>query len=69
MSENRMETTIVEGLEKTYKKGMTMGEYTPWLKHTLANQHLKVSGDFLTEYVNRAEVRAAMNIPKDVQAW
>jgi hypothetical protein len=68
-SENRLETTIVDGQEKTYKKGMTMGEYTPWLKHTHANKHLKVSADFLTTYVNSADTRKAMNLPSNVQAW
>lgn len=68
-AEHNLETTYVNGEAKTYKKGMTMGEYTPWLKHTIANKHLKVSGDFLTTYVNRADVRKAMNIPDSVQAW
>lgn len=64
-SENRLGSTNVNGQEKTYKKGMTMGEYTPWLKHTHSSQ-LKVSGDFLTDYINRADVREAMNIPDNV---
>ena len=29
----RLGSTVVEGKEMTYKRGMTMQEYTPWLKH------------------------------------
>jgi cathepsin A (carboxypeptidase C) len=43
-----------------------MGEYTPWLKH-VTGPH--VLGDALTDYVNREDVRTAMNIPSSVQAW
>jgi hypothetical protein len=45
---------------------MTMADYTPWLSHVTAPH---VLGDSITDYVNRADVRTAMNIPASVQAW
>ena len=44
-----------------------MKEYTPWAKHTHSNE--QIFGDVLTDYVNRADVRKAMNIPTDLPGW
>lgn len=30
--ESRLGKTVIDGVEKTYKKGMKMSEYTPWAK-------------------------------------
>jgi serine carboxypeptidase-like clade 1 len=65
--EDRYGSVIIGGQEKRYRRGMTMAEYTPWLKHSL-NEH-KVMNDILTDYVNNASTRAALHIPDDVQAW
>lgn len=65
--EERLGKTMVNGTEKTYKRGRTKAEYTPWARKTPNN--LRVEGDFLSDYVNSAPVRKALNIPDFVQAW
>jgi len=42
--------TIINGVEKKYKRGYTVGEYTPWLKH-ISNEK-KVFGDYVSEFMN-----------------
>lgn len=64
---DRYKTTMVDGQLKRYKRGKTMAEYTPWLKHWFNDD--KISSDILADYVNSAEVRTALHIPADVQAW
>jgi serine carboxypeptidase-like clade 1 len=66
---NRYRTVTIDGHEKTYKRGMTMHEYTPWVKHLKATEDPVIVGDYLTDYMNRADVRTAFNIPSSVQAW
>jgi hypothetical protein len=58
---------MINGKEKTYRRGYTMKEYTPWAKHTHGNE--KVYNDIMTEYVNSADLRHALHIPDEVQAW
>jgi carboxypeptidase C (cathepsin A) len=57
----------VNGELKTYTRGMKMSEYTPWLKYT--GQADPILGDYFTDYMNREDVRAAFNIPTEVQGW
>lgn len=65
-----MGTTVIGGEVKTYKRGMTMSEYTPWLKYKLFDNDTEpILGDFFTDYMNLPEVRKAFNIPDSVQAW
>ena len=49
---------------RTYLRGKTVGEYTPWLKDMPGSDQLY--GTTLSDYINKAEVRAAMNIPNYV---
>jgi len=67
--EFRKGKAIVGGVEKHYKRGYTMSEYTPWLKHPFSNTHEHVLGDFLTDYVNDPKQRELINIPTWVPAW
>lgn len=69
-SGNRLESTMVNGQKKTYKVGYTMQEYTPWVKrlHKEGVSH-PILGAYTTSYLNREDVRTALNIPADVQAW
>ena len=61
---------MVEGELKTYKKGMTMREYTPWARHAAEESTADILlNDFVTDYMNSEETRKAFNIPKEVQAW
>ena len=69
-NDDRMGTTIINGKERTYRRGMTMAEYTPWAPHVVNSEGGQArNGDFLTDYMNREDVRAAFNIPEEVQTW
>lgn len=59
---------MVEGELKTYKKGRTMGEYTPWANKLITESKFRL-GDYTTDYMNQEDVRKALHIPKEVQAW
>jgi hypothetical protein len=65
--ENRIGEVDIGGVKKTYKRGFTMQEYTPWLKN--ANVKSPLLGDSVSDYINRADVRKALNIPDTIQAW
>ena len=66
--ENRMESVMIDGKLKTYKRGMKPSEYTPWVKH-LKTANEPILGAYFSSYMNREDVRATFNIPTDVQAW
>lgn len=70
--DDRLGEAIVDGEVKTYKKGMTMGEYTPWASYMFATEadasQVRLN-DFVTDYMNLEETRVAFNIPSEVQAW
>lgn len=67
---DRVGKTIIAGEERTYKRGMTMAEYTPFATHLLDFEGANVvNGDFLTDYMNREDVRTAFNIPAETQVW
>ena len=61
-----MGSSIVGGEVKTYKRGMTMSEYTPWLNRGKINENEPILGDYFTDYMNREDVRAVFNIPTEV---
>ena len=60
---------MIDGQEKKYKLGFTMKEYTPWVKHIEESPNHPLLGAYMTEYVNRADVRKALNIPTAVAGW
>lgn len=62
--QDRYKSVNVNGQLKTYKRGKTFGEYTPWLKHI--TNHELITGDILSDYVNNETVRTALHIPADV---
>jgi len=68
-----MGSVEINGETKHYKRGMTMEEYTPWAKHILRSQQENddpiILGDFVTDYMNRADVREALHIPDSAPAW
>jgi carboxypeptidase C (cathepsin A) len=69
-SGNRMGYTQINGELKSYRRGYTMQEYTPWAKHLRASgEEPPILGDFITDYMNRQDVRDAFNIPSTVQTW
>jgi len=65
---SRMGSVVVDGKRLTYKRGMTQQEYTPWAKH-LKNTKPVIVGDFVSDYMNRPDVRKAFNIPSKAPAW
>jgi len=67
---NRYESVTIDGVVKTYKKGYTLQEYTPFAKHLKASgSDPVILGDYITSYLNREDVRTVFNIPTTVQAW
>jgi len=68
--EDRIGTTIIDGEERTYKRGHTHAEYTKFLAHLLnETEDPVVLGDAVTDYMNWESTRKAFNIPSEVQAW
>jgi len=75
-SPNDMGFSVVNGQLKTYRKAYTADDYTPWATHAKLKkaQGLKetppcVAGDFITDYMNKADVRAALHIPDKLPGW
>jgi len=67
---DRMGETLIDGEVRTYKRGMTQAEYTPFLPHIMSSAGGNVpNGDFVSDYMNREDVRKAFNIPSDVPTW
>ncbi len=67
---DRIGTTVIDGETRTYKRGMTQAEYTPFASHIVNSESANVvNGDFMTDYMNRQDVREAFNIPSSVQTW
>ena len=62
-------SVLKNGEEKVYKRGKTMAEYTPWIKHLVSKKNNLVSASFLSDYINNHTVREALNIPDFVPAW
>jgi len=61
---------MIDGKLKTYKRGYTMSEYTPWLKNLKQSQAEEVIlGDYLSDYMNRKDVRDAFHVPNDAPGW
>ena len=53
----------INGEKRTYLRGKTAKEYTPWVKDIKGDE---VYGGPMTDYINRADTRKAMNIPASV---
>ena len=43
-----------------------MSEYTPWMSHLESG---RIVGDGLTDYINRQDVRTALNIPTELKGF
>ena len=67
--ESREGVAWVGGKPRTYKRGMSQKEYTPFVKHFAEGNEGLTTAHFLSDYVNHNETRAALNIPDEVQAW
>ena len=61
---------MVDGQEKTYQVGFTFQEYTSWLSMLPMYQAAQpLLGTYLSDDINRPDVRQALNIPTSVQGW
>lgn len=65
--ENRLGEAMINGELKTYKRGYTFEEYTPWLKDLPGKRILL--GDYTSDYANYNDVREALHIPETMPAW
>lgn len=63
--EDRYREVMIDGEKKVYKRGRTVQEYTPWIQV----QDKRILRDGLTDYINSAAVRTALNIPTSIQAF
>jgi hypothetical protein len=69
---DRLASTIIDGETLTYKRGHTVAERTPWLKGMFGEDHpmlTQILGDGLSDYLNRMDVRGALNIPKSILSY
>ena len=42
---------MIDGEERTYRRGYTRSEYTPWLAATKGDDKV-ILGDYVTDYLN-----------------
>ena len=60
--------SMVNGQLKTYKKGWTAKDYTPW-HSALKEIPPCISGKYILDFFNKAEVRAALHVPDNYPGW
>jgi hypothetical protein len=53
LEESRYGSTYVDGELREYKRGFTMEEYTPWMKHSRSlESRPRLMGNFVSDYMN-----------------
>jgi serine carboxypeptidase-like clade 2 len=67
--EARTGYVTLNGERKSYKKGFTMHEYTPWIKRIKNNRYGEdiepcIDGMGISEYLNSPDVRRVLHIPE-----
>jgi len=68
--EERIGKTIIGGVEKEYRRGYTVSEYTPWLKDFMKpGKKEAVMGAPVSDYLNQANVRLTLHIDDAVQPF
>ena len=60
---------MIDGEERTYRRGYTQAEYTPWLSHMMGEKEQPILGDYVTDYLNQATTRTALHIPTSNPVW
>jgi len=65
----RYAETTINGETRSYRRGYTPAEYTPWVHALKASKTHPLLGDYLSTYMNREDVRTAFNIPDTTQTW
>ena len=66
---DRNGTTVIDGEERNYLRGVTPLEYTPWLSKTINASGQPIFGEYLSDYMNREDVREAFHVPSSAQVW
>jgi hypothetical protein len=65
--------SVVNGMEKHFKRHYTAADYTPWMFEGVkeANGSIPpcIYGTPVADYFNRADIRALLHVPDYVQAW
>ena len=66
---------MYDSVANKFKKVFTAADYTPFLHQKKSDSH-KLNmlppctfGMPIMDYLNRADVRAALHVPSDIQAW
>jgi hypothetical protein len=49
---SRTGKVVINGEERTYEKGYTMADYTPWLKDVMKGKEGPLMGTVISDYVN-----------------
>ena len=65
--ENRTGTVLIDGVEKTFLKGMKKSEYTPWLKGMIKED--PILGANFSTWMNQADVKTAWHTSKQTETW
>mmetsp|Transcript_556 Transcript_556/g.1068 ORF Transcript_556/g.1068 Transcript_556/m.1068 type:complete len:311 (-) Transcript_556:269-1201(-) len=71
-AEQRYGKAVVNGTERTYRRGYTMAEYTPWLKHNFKEESAFYQtrfGDEMTDWINQEDVRKALHIDDSIEKF
>ena len=68
IGEPKLGYTEIAGETHTYQRGFTMSQYTPWLADMMPDDE-PILGDYMSQYMNKPEVREALNIPDKVQPY
>ncbi len=64
---NRLGVSKVGGEDKVYERGVSYAEYTPWMKTEGVAAPMMSAN--LEDYLNREDVRRALNIPDELPAY
>lgn len=71
-AEQRIGKSVIDGVEREYKRGFTHREYTPWLNRMMSsdpNEPEMVMGTAVSDYLNMQSVRDTLHIGAEIQPW
>jgi carboxypeptidase C (cathepsin A) len=66
ISTPKSSTTKIQNTTYPYKRGYTLSDYFPF---SPLPQNDIILGSGLSDYLNRADIRKALNIPDEIQPW
>ena len=71
-TKERVASVEIDGFTHTYKRGHTLAERIPWMRAFFRENHPAINtivGDGQSDYLNRKDVRLALNIPSYLPAY